>query len=234
MTMGVLAVKSPANSMSRLSALLSPAEREVLANRLAVQAIEILATVSKLDLVIVVATDTRVMDFARAAGANVLVESVQRNHSDSAERGIAMAAGLGATTILSAPIDLPLASADDYTRLLEASSRLTSPAMVIVPSFDGSGTNALVRTPPDVIVSQFGPGSFQKHVGAARAAGAHVEIRRPLGISLDLDTPEDLLEIEAQASTTNGVLNYLLSIDAFERARAAKATRRAVCPQLPQ
>jgi 2-phospho-L-lactate guanylyltransferase len=224
---GVLPVKSPANSMSRLAALLSPAEREELTCGLTLRALETLAAVSLLDLLIVVANDTDVIDAARHAGARVLEESVQRNHSHSAEAGIAVAMDLGATTVLSAPIDVPLATADDYTRLLGIASQLPSPALVVVPSADGSGTNALVRTPPDVIVSQFGPGSFEKHVSSALAAGARVDVQRPLGITLDLDTPEDLLEIETQAGTGNGVLDYLFRINAFERARVATATQRA-------
>lgn len=227
MIAGVLPVKSPADSMRRLSALLTPAEREELARCLTLQALETLTAVSWLDLLIVVAKDPIVIDAARYAGARVLEESVQRSHSQSAEDGIAVALDLGAATVLSAPIDVPLATADDYTRLLEISLQLPAPALVIVPSADGSGTNALVRTPPDVIVSQFGAGSFQKHVSSARAAGAHVEIQRPLGIALDLDTPEDLLEIETQAGLRNGVLDYLFRINAFERARVATATQRA-------
>jgi 2-phospho-L-lactate guanylyltransferase (CobY/MobA/RfbA family) len=78
-----------------------------------------------------------------------------------------------------------------------------------------------------VIVSQFGPGSFEKHVRSALAADARVDVQRPLGITLDLDTPEDLLAIEAQASAGNAILVYLSSIDAFERARAATAVQRA-------
>lgn len=229
MIVGVLPVKSPADSMSRLSALLPPAEREELARCLTLQALETLTAVSLLDLLIVVAKDPIIIDAARRAGARVLEESVQLSHSQSAENGIAMALDLGAATVLSAPIDVPLATADDYTRLLEISLQLPAPALVIVPSADGSGTNALVRTPPNVIVSQFDPGSFQKHESSARAAGAHVEIQRPLGIALDLDTPEDLLEIETQAGPGNGVLDYLFRINAFERARIATATQRAAC-----
>ncbi|MDA1311810.1 MAG: 2-phospho-L-lactate guanylyltransferase [Acidobacteria bacterium] len=227
MIVGVLPVKSPADSMSRLSALLSPAEREELARCLALKALETLTAVSLLDRLIVVANDAGIIAAARHAGAHVLEEAVQLGHTQSAENGIAMAAGLGATTVLCAPIDVPLATADDYTRLLEAASRLPSPALVIVPSADGSGTNALVRKPPEVIVGQFGPGSFQKHTSSARAAGAQVDVQRPLGITLDLDTPEDLLAIEAPAGTSNDVLDYLFSIDAFERARAAIATPQA-------
>ena len=44
-------------------------------------------------------------------------------------------------------------------------------AVAIVPDRHGTGTNALVLTPPDAIEPSFGPGSFARHVAAAEAAG---------------------------------------------------------------
>jgi 2-phospho-L-lactate guanylyltransferase len=220
----VLPVKSPADSMRRLSGLLSHVEREELVRKLFHQALDSLSAVSELDLLIVVATEPSFIDAARCAGAGVLVETVQLGHSHSAERGVEMAIGLGAETLLAAPIDVPLATAADYEALLGASRRIPSPGLLIVPSSDGTGTNALVRKPPDVIPSQFGVSSFERHLSSGQAAGATVQVLHPPGITLDLDTPEDLLEIERQAGSGNSVLDYLGNIDAFGRARTAAAT----------
>ncbi|HWB98571.1 MAG TPA: hypothetical protein VG672_17800, partial [Bryobacteraceae bacterium] len=67
--------------------------------------------------------------------------------------------------------------------------------VLIVPSADGTGTNALVRTPPDAIPSCFGPGSLQAHLEQARTRGVFAEVVRPSGIVFDLDTPEDVAEL---------------------------------------
>lgn len=220
MNVAVLPVKRPADSLTRLAGLLSSTEREELATRLFRRAVAVLGAAPKLNELIVVSINQVVLDAACAAGARILREPNQVSHSHSAERGIEMALGLGAKTVLSAAIDVPLATSIEYEELLETSAHSSSPSLIIVPSLDGTGTNALVRTPPDVIVSAFGPGSFERHTDSGRGAGAQVRTMRPPGIVLDLDTPEDLLVIEEHTAETNDVLDFLGRIDAFDRARA--------------
>ncbi len=45
-----------------------------------------------------------------------------------------------------------------------------APSVVIVPSHDGTGTNALLRSPPDLFPSHFGPESFALHLKEAETA----------------------------------------------------------------
>ena len=220
MNVAVLPVKSPANGLSRLAGLLTPDEREELATRLFRRTLAVLGAVSKLNELIVVSIDPIVLDMARAAGARILREPDQVSHSCSAERGVEMALALGAKTVLSAAIDVPLATSIEYEELLEASGHSSAPTLIVVPSLDGTGTNALVRTPPDVIGSAFGSGSFMRHEAAGISAGAQVRTMAPPGIVLDLDTPEDLLALEERAGRGNDVLDFLKNIEAFDRARS--------------
>ncbi len=102
---------------------------------------------------------------------------------------------LGATTVLLVPIDVPLVTTAEFESLAAAAK----PGVIIVPSADGTGTNALVRTPPDVIESRFGKNSFRAHLEQARAKGITAEVMRPPGIVFDVDTPEDVAELLARA-----------------------------------
>jgi 2-phospho-L-lactate guanylyltransferase len=62
----------------------------------------------------------------------------------------------------------------------------------------GTGTNVLAIRPPDVIEFGFGPGSRAAHRDAALTAGAaYTEVEGPL--AFDLDTPADLVLLEAMA-----------------------------------
>ena len=65
------------------------------------------------------------------------------------------------------------------------------PALVIAPCRHGTGTNALLLRPPDLIRFAFGPDSFAAHCTASRTAGAEPIIYRADNIAFDLDTPED-------------------------------------------
>jgi 2-phospho-L-lactate guanylyltransferase len=97
---------------------------------------------------------------------------------------------LGATTAMLVPIDVPRVTPADFSQLAAAAR----PGLVVVPSADGTGTNALVRTPPNVIESRFGPGSFRAHLDQARAKGAPADVLRLPGLMFDIDTPEDVAE----------------------------------------
>jgi 2-phospho-L-lactate guanylyltransferase len=204
--------------MQRLTELLSSKEREVLARVLFSQSLNTLLGVSRLDGILVVSTDQGILDEATGAGVAVLAESTQQGHSASAERGVEEAVRRGADAVLLAPIDVPLATAEEYERLLDTAGRSSGSRVLIVPSEDGTGTNALVRSPPVIIQSCFGPDSFRIHSERARAQAAEVIVERPPGLVFDLDTPADLAVLGGP-KCDGPVCGYLESICAFERAR---------------
>jgi 2-phospho-L-lactate guanylyltransferase len=68
----------------------------------------------------------------------------------------------------------------------------TPRAALIVPDRAGTGTNALVLSPADILQPAFGPDSCAKHVSLARAAGIGFALEKVESMALDLDTPEDM------------------------------------------
>jgi 2-phospho-L-lactate guanylyltransferase len=92
--------------------------------------------------------------------------------------------------LLRLPLDVPLVHASDIDELLEIDC--TAPTLVIVPSRDGTGTNAILRTPPALFPSHFGAGSFAKHCGEAERAGAQIVVRRNERLEMDVDDEADL------------------------------------------
>jgi len=80
--------------------------------------------------------------------------------------------------------------ANDIDELL--ATDCAAPALVIVPSRDGTGTNAILRTPPALFPSHFGTGSFAKHCGEAERAGAQILVRRNTRLETDVDDEADL------------------------------------------
>jgi len=72
-----------------------------------------------------------------------------------------------------------------------------------VPDRHGSGTNALLVSPPTLVAPAFGTDSLRTHRAAATQAGATVvELGGPL--SLDLDTTADLLAAESELGAFRG------------------------------
>jgi 2-phospho-L-lactate guanylyltransferase len=75
--------------------------------------------------------------------------------------------------------------------------------VALVTDQHGSGTNALLVSPPELIDPLFGPASRELHRAAAAGAGAaFVELDGPL--QLDVDTTADLEVAEAAMGALRG------------------------------
>ena len=193
MIFAILPVKRPQDAKQRLKGFLGMEQREALARLLYTQTFDALCRAEGIDRVAVVTNDAEAATHARRSGALVFEENQQVSHSVSADAACLRAMELGASTVLLVPIDIPTVTPTDFTRLAAAAR----PGVVVVPSADGSGTNALVRTPPDCIESRFGPGSFRAHLDQARSKGVPAEVLRVPGLMFDIDTPEDVAELLA-------------------------------------
>jgi 2-phospho-L-lactate guanylyltransferase len=195
MIFAVLPVKAPKDAKQRLSGLLTPSQREALARVMYEEVLSTLCTVEGLDRIVVITSDAIAAGVARARDVEVFEEREQRGHSQSADAAALRAMALGATTVILLPIDVPLVTKVEIESLVAEAKH----GVIVVPSADGTGTNALVRTPPNVIQSCFGPGSFRKHVDQAQTRGVPVKVLRPPGLLFDIDTPEDVSELFSRA-----------------------------------
>jgi 2-phospho-L-lactate/phosphoenolpyruvate guanylyltransferase len=195
MIFALLPVKALRNAKQRLSGILTADEREALAWALYEHMLETLLPARGIDRICVITSDAGAADRARRAGATIFEESEQRSHSHSADDAARRAMELGAGTVLMLPIDVPLVTASEIEDLAANPAR----GVRIVPDAAGTGTNALVRTPPDVIESRFGPNSLQAHLEQARLRGVPADVVRPPGLLFDIDTPEDVAELLARA-----------------------------------
>lgn len=195
MIFAILPVKSPQNAKQRLTGFLAVEDRETLARILYRQTLAALCQAQGIDRVVVATSDAEVADHARNSGALVFEENQQVSHSVSADAACLRAMEMGASTVLLVPIDVPTVTPADFSQLAAAAR----PGLIVVPSWDGTGTNALVRTPPDCIESRFGPGSFRAHLDQARSKGLDADVLRLPGLMFDIDTPEDVAELLARS-----------------------------------
>lgn len=190
---------------SRLGAMLDAEERQDLATRLARRTIEAVLATPGIAEVLVVTPDDEVRALAMELGARPLLQ-----RGDGLNAGLAQArteaVAAGAAAILIVPTDLPRISPSALAEVLatldgDAPDRTGAPGaaprplVTIVPDRHGRGTNTLLLAPPDAIDLCFGGDSRAAHVAAAHGAGARlVELGGPL--TLDLDTPDDLLLVD--------------------------------------
>jgi 2-phospho-L-lactate guanylyltransferase len=100
------------------------------------------------------------------------------------------------------PGDCPLLDPVEVDALLRR--RVHTRSALVVPDRHGTGTNALVLSPPDVLEPAFGSGSRERHVERAAAAGIDCEVVKIPTLALDVDTPEDLDALRAMLAKTHG------------------------------
>lgn len=203
MTMWVLVpVKATILAKSRLGGLLSLSERARLGRAMFEDVLRALRWVAA-DLQIAVLTDDQeVAAHAASAGCQVMPERGE-GLNPALNRCARSLSVRGAGSLLTVPADLPSLQGGDIERLAAAHSA----GVTVVPAIDG-GTNVLLCSPPDVIELQFGDASAQRHVDAARAVGVDVRIIEIPNLLRDIDRPEDLSWLLANASP-GATLDYL-------------------------
>ena len=202
MKVALLPAKPLSLAKTRLASVLGDADRMRIAAAMFTDVLRALSGARSVDAVVVVTADATLSTRARGMGAVVVDEGEPRGLNGAVALGTTAAGRLGAEAVLVVLSDVPLATAADVDDLL-----LRGPAhgALVVPSKEGTGTNAMLRQPPTVFAPSFGGRSLERHVAAAERARIPCEIVRNPRVALDLDTPEDL---RAFASTVSATETY--------------------------
>lgn len=203
----LLPIKDLRQAKQRLAPLLNPEERFGLAQAMFADTIRAARGVRRADKIFVVTNYAPAMQAAEENGWELLREDQQISESVSVDAASRQCAERGVTSLLRLPLDVPLVRPSDIDELLAV--ECTAPALVIVPSRDGTGTNAILRTPPALFPSHFGSGSFAKHCAEAQRAGAQILIRRNPRLEMDVDDETDLRALAGEDLRGTETLSWL-------------------------
>lgn len=191
----VLPVKRFAAAKQRLAAGVDGERRRELAAAMVADVLDAIGEARSIERLIVVTGDPVAQELAAKAGAEVVPDPEDAGHVQAAQAGIARAEAEGAERVALLAGDCPLLDPRELDRLLTG---VPGSYVGIVPDRHGTGTNALLLSPPDAIVPAFGEGSRARHVEAAREAGIPFGIEELPSIELDLDTPGDVIALQRE------------------------------------
>jgi len=191
----VLPVKRFDTAKQRLAAGIDEERRRELAAAMVADVLDAIGEARSIERLIVVTGDPIAQELAAKAGAEVVPDPEDAGHVQAAQAGIARAEAEGAERVALLAGDCPLLDPRELDRLLTG---VPGSYVGIVPDRHGSGTNALLLSPPSAIVPAFGEGSRQRHVDAAREAGIPFGIEELASIELDLDTPADVIALQRE------------------------------------
>lgn len=197
----VLPVKRLYAAKQRLAAGLSGEQRRTLAAAMVADVLEAIGAARTIERTILVSGDPIAQELAAGVDAEVVPDPEDAGHVEAALAGIARAEVEGAGCVVLLPGDCPLLDPRELDRLLTG---VPERYVGIVPDRHGTGTNALVLSPPDAIAPAFGEGSRERHVAAAHAAGVPFEVEELRSLGLDLDTPADVIAFTRELARRPG------------------------------
>ncbi|HEU4323678.1 MAG TPA: 2-phospho-L-lactate guanylyltransferase [Roseiflexaceae bacterium] len=186
----VVPVKNLGRAKGRLAPALAPAQRRELVLAMLADvlgALRAARAVGTLGGYAVISRDAEVLAYAAAQGATPLHDRAE-DLNDALAQAASHYARRGAAGLLVLPADVPLVAPAEIARLAKAAP---APGIAVAPSRDG-GTNALLVRPPMALPFLFGVGSLARHLDAARARGLPATVFHAAGLSLDVDSPDDL------------------------------------------
>jgi 2-phospho-L-lactate guanylyltransferase len=191
----VLPVKSLELSKQRLKDCLGPL-RPGLTEVMLADVLDALRRSATVSGVVVVTMDAEVAALAATKGATLEEEAGPFGMNRAIGQGFAAARRLGAAWLAVLPLDIPLLTGAEFDRLVrELDGRSTGadgPALGIVPSGDGQGTNWLCTRADVAFTPSYGPGSYRRHLELARAHGQQPITLASPTVSLDIDEAADL------------------------------------------
>ncbi|HXX38623.1 MAG TPA: 2-phospho-L-lactate guanylyltransferase [bacterium] len=188
------------DAKTRLAPALGPRRRTALALALLGHVCAVVRATPGVERLTIVSPDPRVRSWGGAHGYAVVLDPGRG--LNTALGGILRSGARAGRGVLVIAADLPWLGVHDVAALLEA---LRPGRVVLAPSKDGAGTNALVLPAGCQFTPAFGPGSRTAHHREAASRRLEVvEVVRP-GVAFDIDTPDDLAALEA-AGWSDGVV----------------------------
>ncbi len=194
----VLPVKRLEAAKGRLRPAIDDERRGPLIAAMLEDVLEAIAESRTVERTIVVSGDPAAITIAGAAGAEVIPDPTDEGHSEAALLGIARAREDGAGCVVLLPGDCPMLDPRELDSLLTA---VPERYVAVVPDRHGTGTNALVLSPPEAIRPSFGEGSRERHVVAARESGVPYAVESLPSLALDLDTPADIIALATELAS---------------------------------
>ncbi|HEU5369689.1 MAG TPA: 2-phospho-L-lactate guanylyltransferase [Ktedonobacterales bacterium] len=195
MIWAIVPAKMLEQAKTRLAQALSPEERRSLSLAMLRDVLSALRGAEHLDGVAVVTADVALAAVATELGAKIIPEQTTGQNT-ALEAGVDYARAQGATEVLIVSADLPrLCSATIEQLLAQARQHEQNRLVLLAPSHEGTGTNAMLQRPPGVIPLLFGVNSLQQHQQAAAERGTQVDLVQADGLAFDVDLPADLIDL---------------------------------------
>jgi 2-phospho-L-lactate guanylyltransferase len=186
---------------------------------------------SRLSGILLVSKDTIALELGREYGVRNLMVDSDNGQSDAINQAVEFLRKNGVAATLTIPGDVPLLMAHDIDTVcstLESGASLT-----IVSNSDGTGSNCIGASSPNLIPYQFGCNSFARHVSSARDAGIEPTVLKLPRLELDIDTESDIAALMNNQPRT-ATQKFLVASGIGLRCSAPRPSRPSQVGDLPK
>lgn len=194
-------IKDTATAKQRLAAVLDQTSRTELAQAMLHDVLSALHNWQGRPAVGIVTGDSYASCLAAEYGFEVIADRDNPGETGAIEMATRVCVERGVEFTLVIPADIPLMEAWEVEEILR---QAPAEGSVLVPAWDGRGTNAALRRPGDLFPLRFGNDSFKPHHAAAQATGKPCVVLQLPGIAVDVDNPADLLQLISLPGETRG------------------------------
>lgn len=189
----VLPVKGFDKSKQRLADVLTIGQRQQLSKAMLQDVLQNVSGSPAVEQVLVVTGNNDIARMAYEYDAQVVMEPAGcQGLNQAADLGVKHAGLHGARQVLVLHADIPLVKSNDITRLIH---HHVEGGVTLVPDKHQQGTNGMLIDLPTIVEFCYGEGSFNRHLSQCRDKGLLCDIAEFDDLTLDIDSPEDLLEL---------------------------------------
>jgi 2-phospho-L-lactate/phosphoenolpyruvate guanylyltransferase len=185
-------VKNLSGAKQRLSRVLDQNSRTKLAQAMLHDVLSTLHDWRGRPKVAVVSSDPYATALATQYEFEIIADPDNPGETGAIEMATRVCVERGLDSTLVIPADIPLLQAWELEEILK---QAPAEGSVLVPAFDGRGTNAAFRRPADLFPLRFGNDSFKPHHAAARATEKPCVVLDLPGIAVDVDSQRDLQQL---------------------------------------
>lgn len=202
-TLCIIPVKDMRRSKQRLSNILTKAQRKTLTHAMLFDVLQCVTKVKEIHKVALVTKDKNAQKLARYFGAKIIKEKKNKGHTHAVAYALNHSLVSQYNRVLLLPADIPTINKSELKKILQAQN--TFPFILFVPARNKRGTNAILISPPDIFLPEYGDDSFKPHLRRAEESGISYKILKLASIALDVDNKKDfeLLKKKCRKGKTN-------------------------------
>jgi len=152
---------------------------------------EVIKTVSEsniIDEIVVVTNEEQISEIIEKYACKKIQDDEETSVNNAVELAENYLLENGFTHSIVLPLDVPFFYAEDLDNLLKFSSKNS---VLIIPSRHFDGTNALVRTPIDVMKPRYDEGNYSFQIESAKDFDVKISVGLIFRLMLDIDNIED-------------------------------------------